>query len=136
MIGGDKATLHISGKEYKNYMLNLPKDLIRELEKKGEKLQHRERLRVWIERTGLVANARPGSSFGRKKDKQETPVQEVFTEAEVKETRDEVPQEEINKILTLFSKGTPIREIKSIFEEQTDFSWEDVPGKVKKQIGA
>ncbi len=130
MIGGDKATLHISGKETKNYMLNLSKELVREIEAKGEKLQHRERLRVWIDRTGLFAAARPNSKFRKKEAAEEKP-----TESAVAEPQSKVPQEETDKILMLHSKGQPARVIKRLFEEETDFNWNDVPDKVKKQIG-
>ena len=61
MIGGDKATLFIYGKKNPMYIINLPRSLIKEIENKSGPLKHRERLRVWLETTGLVQEPKPYS---------------------------------------------------------------------------
>lgn len=64
MIGGDKATFHIIGK---NRMINLPAGLVREIELKEGKLEHLDILKVWIEKTGMKASPKTWA-FKKKKE--------------------------------------------------------------------
>ena len=121
MIGGDKATLHISGKNNFSYFLNLPRSLIKELEQKGEKVQHLERFRVWVERTGLMAKSRPNSNFGKKQEKNDIP-------------NSKVPKEELDKLFVLKSEGNSIEDIKYKFEKESEFSWLDLPNQIIREL--
>lgn len=57
--GGDKATVRITGKENKMHTLIIPCELVREMEKAEQKLEHLDRVRIWLEKTNLKAEAKP-----------------------------------------------------------------------------
>jgi len=59
MIGPETATIKINGKESVMYTLVIPKKLIDEIEGKTEKrIEDRDRVRIWLEPTGVKATPR------------------------------------------------------------------------------
>lgn len=64
MIGGDKATVHVYGK---NPMVSIvvPRSFLRELEENGQKLENGDVVRLWVERTGMKCVPKPWA-FRRK----------------------------------------------------------------------
>jgi len=64
MIGPVVATVKLNGKENPFYRIVLPKALADEVELKDKKLEDRDQVRIWIERTGLKTKPRK-NAFGK-----------------------------------------------------------------------
>ena len=64
MIGPGMATIKIGGKKSPMMRLVVPKDIIDEAVAKGEPLEDRDRVRIWIEKTGAKTPARK-NAFGK-----------------------------------------------------------------------
>lgn len=64
MIGGDKATVRITGQKNPMYTVILPNDLVREMKSQGQELEHLCRIKIWLEKTKLKAKPRK-NAFGR-----------------------------------------------------------------------
>lgn len=68
MIGGDRTTVHFHGKTNPMVSVRIPRALLRELEIKGEALENKDEVRIWLEKTGNKSLSKPWA-FGRgKKD--------------------------------------------------------------------
>ena len=122
MIGPAIATVKLGGIKSPMYRLTVPKTLIDE-----GKIENRDQVRIWIEKIGVKAPLRK-NAFGKYN-------KEVVGETPTTETT-EVDQETIDKMLYLSSHGKSLEEIKSMIENQTDYSWNEIPEKVKKQLKA
>ena len=64
MIGPGMATIKLNGKKSPMMRLVVPKDIIDEAIAKGEPLEDRDRVRIWIEKTGAKSPARK-NAFGK-----------------------------------------------------------------------
>ena len=77
MIGPETATVKLRGIKSPMYALVVPMRLVKQLEQKtGEKLEDRDQVRIWIEKTGIKSDARPWA-FKKKVEnlEQETPIE-------------------------------------------------------------
>ena len=62
IIGPHTATVRINGKAYKGrpiYLITLPEGLLKEIEAKGESLEHLDEVRITLEKIGTKAAAKP-----------------------------------------------------------------------------
>lgn len=64
VIGPGMATIKLNGKKSPMIRVVIPKDLIDEAISKNEPLEDRDRVRIWIEKTGAKSSARK-NAFGK-----------------------------------------------------------------------
>lgn len=65
MIGPDKTVVKVA-KKNGQIRVTIPKSLIDEAAAKGEMLEDRDEIRLWIEKTGVKASARGRNPFEKK----------------------------------------------------------------------
>ncbi len=91
MIGPGIATVKYRGKASPMYAIVLPMSLVKEAKAKDQKLEDRDQIRVWIEKTGIKSDPRPWA-FGLGK-KKEVPKEKFVKEYKAEFQEDKLPKE-------------------------------------------